>query len=75
VIDIARLVRSAQAGDAAAFAQLYQRFAGMVHGVVLARIARTEVTWCRTCSWPRDAGVAGLIRQPPKTRSNATMQA
>lgn len=41
--DIARLVRSAQAGDGDAFAQLYQRFARMVHGVVLARIARTEV--------------------------------
>jgi len=43
VIDIARLVRSAQAGDGDAFAELYQRFARMVHGVVLARIARTEV--------------------------------
>jgi RNA polymerase sigma-70 factor, ECF subfamily len=41
--DIARLVRSAQAGDQEAFAELYQRFARMVHGVVLARIARTEV--------------------------------
>jgi RNA polymerase sigma-70 factor (ECF subfamily) len=43
VTDIARLVRSAQAGDGEAFAELYQRFARMVHGVVLARIARTEV--------------------------------
>ena len=43
VIDITRLVRSAQAGDAEAFAELYQRFARMVHGVALARIARTEV--------------------------------
>jgi RNA polymerase sigma-70 factor (ECF subfamily) len=41
--DIPRLVRSAQAGDEGAFAELYQRFARMVHGVVLARIARTEV--------------------------------
>src|SRR5689334_7317997 len=41
--DVARLVRSAQSGDGDAFAQLYQRFARMVHGVVLARIARTEV--------------------------------
>jgi RNA polymerase sigma-70 factor, ECF subfamily len=38
-IDIARLVRDAQRGDRAAFAELYQRFARMVHGVVLARIA------------------------------------
>jgi RNA polymerase sigma-70 factor (ECF subfamily) len=41
--EIARLVRSAQAGDREAFAELYRRFARMVHGVVLARIARTEV--------------------------------
>ena len=41
--DVARLVRSAQSGDGDAFAQLYQRFARMVHGVVLARITRTEV--------------------------------
>jgi RNA polymerase sigma-70 factor (ECF subfamily) len=38
--DIARLVRGARGGDRAAFAELYQRFARMVHGVVLARIAR-----------------------------------
>ncbi len=41
--DVARLVRNAQSGDGDAFTLLYQRFARMVHGVVLARIARTEV--------------------------------
>src|SRR6185436_4052458 len=41
--DTTRLVRNAQAGYGEAFAELYQRFARMVHGVVLARIARTEV--------------------------------
>jgi RNA polymerase sigma-70 factor (ECF subfamily) len=41
--DIARLVRCAQSGDREAFAELYQRFSRMVHGVVLARLARTEV--------------------------------
>jgi len=41
--DVARLVRSAQSGDGDAFAQLYQRFARMVHGVALARVTRTEV--------------------------------
>jgi RNA polymerase sigma-70 factor (ECF subfamily) len=41
--DLSNLVRNAQAGDEDAFAELYQRFARMVHGVVLARIARTEV--------------------------------
>ena len=42
-IDIARLVRDAQRGNRAAFADLYQRFARMVHGIVLARTIRTDV--------------------------------
>ena len=37
--EIARLVRGAQRGDRVAFAELYQRFARMVHGIVLARTA------------------------------------
>jgi RNA polymerase sigma-70 factor (ECF subfamily) len=41
--EIARLVRGAQRGDRVAFAELYQRFTRMVHGIVLARIARTDV--------------------------------
>jgi len=42
-IDVARLVRDAQRGNRAAFADLYQRFARMVHGIVLARTVRTDV--------------------------------
>ena len=42
--EIARLVRSAQAGDRAAFAELYQRFTRMVHGIVLSRVARPART-------------------------------
>lgn len=41
--EIPRLVRDAQRGDREAFGQLYQRFARMVHGIVLARIDRTDV--------------------------------
>ena len=41
--DIARLVRDAQRGDRAAFADLYLRFARMVHGIVLARTRGTDV--------------------------------
>ena len=41
--DIARLVLGAQRGDRTAFAELYRRFARMVHGVVLARTSRTDV--------------------------------
>ena len=37
------LVEAARAGDRAAFEQLYYRYARMVHGVVLARVPRTEV--------------------------------
>jgi RNA polymerase sigma-70 factor (ECF subfamily) len=41
--EIVGLVRDAQRGDREAFAVLYQRFARMVHGIVLARIDRTDV--------------------------------
>ena len=41
--EIARLVRGAQRGDRVAFAELYQRFTRMVHGIVLARAERTDV--------------------------------
>ncbi len=40
--EIARLVRAAQRGDRAAFAELYQRFTRMVHGIVLARLVRAD---------------------------------
>jgi len=36
---VADLVRAAQRGDRAAFAALYDRFAGVVHSVMLARVA------------------------------------
>jgi RNA polymerase sigma-70 factor (ECF subfamily) len=41
--EMPRLVRDAQRGDREAFARLYERFARMVHGIVLARIGRTDV--------------------------------
>jgi len=40
--DDAALVRAARAGDRFAFGQLYQRYGGMVHGVLLARV-RSEI--------------------------------
>ena len=39
----AELVRAARAGDRAAYGQLYDRFAPMVHGVLLARVPRADV--------------------------------
>jgi RNA polymerase sigma-70 factor (ECF subfamily) len=41
--EILGLVRDAQRGDREAFARLYERFARMVHGIVLARIDRIDV--------------------------------
>ena len=39
----ARLVAAAQAGDRAAYGRLYDRFAPMVHGLLLARVPRSDV--------------------------------
>ena len=39
----AELVRGARAGDEGAFGQLYQRYVRIVHGILLARVPRTEV--------------------------------
>jgi len=41
--DILRLVSAAQRQDRAAFAELYAHYARMVHGVLLARVPRTDV--------------------------------
>jgi RNA polymerase sigma-70 factor, ECF subfamily len=40
----AALVGAARAGDREAFGELYKRYARMVHGVLLARVPRAEVT-------------------------------
>jgi RNA polymerase sigma-70 factor (ECF subfamily) len=39
----ARLVAAARGGDRAAFGRLYDRFAPMVHGLLLARVPRADV--------------------------------
>ena len=39
----ARLVTAARSGDRAAFGRLYDRFAPMVHGILLARVPLSEV--------------------------------
>jgi RNA polymerase sigma-70 factor (ECF subfamily) len=36
------LVRSAQAGDRAAFGKLYQQYAPMIHGFLLASVSYTD---------------------------------
>jgi len=43
VTDLADLVSAAQSGDRHAFGALYGRFAGTVHGILLARVPRGEV--------------------------------
>jgi RNA polymerase sigma-70 factor (ECF subfamily) len=39
----ARLVKSAQRGDESSFARLYDRYARVVHGILLARVPRVDV--------------------------------
>ncbi len=39
----AQLVAAAQAGDRGAYGRLYDRFAPMVHGILLARVPRSDV--------------------------------
>jgi RNA polymerase sigma-70 factor, ECF subfamily len=41
--DDGRLVRAAREGDRAAFASLYERYARVVHGLLLARVGRDNV--------------------------------
>jgi RNA polymerase sigma-70 factor (ECF subfamily) len=41
--DDGRLVRAARAGERSAFAALYDRYARVVHGVLLARVSRDDV--------------------------------
>jgi RNA polymerase sigma-70 factor, ECF subfamily len=41
--EVVRLVRSAQGGDRAAFAELYRRHARAVHGILLSRVAAVDV--------------------------------
>jgi RNA polymerase sigma-70 factor (ECF subfamily) len=41
--DDAALVAAARAGDRGAFGRLYERYARMVHGILLARVPYTEV--------------------------------
>lgn len=42
-VEDARLVRSAQRGDGSAFASLYERYARVVHGILLSRVPRVDV--------------------------------
>lgn len=41
--ELCALVRAARRGDQHAFERLYERFARMVHGIMLARVSRLEV--------------------------------
>ena len=43
ISDDAELARAARHGSRSAFGRLYDRYARMVHGIVLARVPRTEV--------------------------------
>ena len=42
-VEVASLVRAARDGDRAAFGRLYERYARMVHGILMARVPLAEV--------------------------------
>ncbi|NUO53418.1 MAG: sigma-70 family RNA polymerase sigma factor [Polyangiaceae bacterium] len=54
---LAALVEAARAGDRAAYAELYERFRGAVHGVILARVSRADAQ-----DLVQDTFVAGWAR-------------
>jgi RNA polymerase sigma-70 factor (ECF subfamily) len=54
---LASLVEAARAGDRAAYAELYERFRGAVHGVILARVSRADAQ-----DLVQDTFVAGWTR-------------
>ena len=79
--DDGRLARAAQEGDQSAFGELYERYARMIHGLLLARVPRVDVddlvqdvfltAWNRLSEPPGSGGVrrmAGDDRAEPRDR-------
>lgn len=77
--DDAGLAQAARAGDAAAFGQLYARFARMVHGILLARVPPAEVddlvqevflqAWRRIASLREAAAIGGWLAMIARNRA------
>ncbi len=60
----AALVEAARAGDRAAFGRLYDRYARTVHGILLARVPRTEVDDLVQDVFLRAMGQLHTLRDP-----------
>ena len=58
------LVRAAVAGDRAAFGALFERYAGLVHGVLLSRVERREVSDLMQDVFVSALGAIGQLRDP-----------
>jgi RNA polymerase sigma-70 factor (ECF subfamily) len=75
----ARLVREAQRGSAPAFGQLYDRYAAVIHGVLLARVPRGDVddlvqdvflaAWHRLTSLREPGAFGGWIASIARNRA------
>ena len=77
--DDAALVVEAQRGDEAAFGQLYERYARVIHGVLLARVPRLDVddlvqevfltAWNRLTSLREPAAFGGWLGMIARNRA------
>jgi RNA polymerase sigma-70 factor, ECF subfamily len=75
----AELVRGAQAGDQAAFTELYERYARVIHGILLARVPTAEVddlvqdvflaAWNRLTSLREPAAFGGWLAMIARNRA------
>src|SRR5262245_30463096 len=75
----ADLVREAQRGDQSAFAQLYDRYARVIHGVLLARVPRDDVddlvqdvfltAWSRLTALREAAAFGGWLTMIARNRA------
>jgi RNA polymerase sigma-70 factor, ECF subfamily len=75
----AAIVRAAAAGDAGAFAALYERYGRMVHGILLARVPRNDVSdlvqevflaaWRRLSSLRDPAAFGGWLAMIARNRA------
>lgn len=76
---VAELAGAARAGDATAFAHLYRAHLRMVHGVLLARVPRTEVddlaqdvfvaAWCKLQSLREPSAFPGWLASIARNRA------
>jgi RNA polymerase sigma-70 factor, ECF subfamily len=77
--DDGRLARAAQQGDQSAFADLYERYARVIHGLLLARVPRVDVedlvqdvfltAWNRLAGLREPAAFGGWLARIARNRA------